>query len=175
LTYHPIKEDERWELIFDKELKVYQNKKVMPRAFIAYNYRVIQNEKDLLQILDSPDFNPRETVILNSDIKKPRGPVSPHRVEIIKYSPLEIKIDVYTERPGILVLSDSFYPGWLAKVDTCPVKIFQAYSVFRAIPLSEGSHRVIFRYLPISFILGCSITIITLSVIILEGLRRSIK
>lgn len=175
LTYYPLSEGERWKLIWDKGVRVYQNKKVIPRAFIAYNYIVVQKEDTLFRLLDNPDFNLRETVVLDSDIKKLIGPASPNRAEIKEYRPLKIKIEAYTERPAILVLSDSFYPGWQARVDGRPVKIFRAYSIFRAVLLPAGSHQVNFSYFPLSFIGGGLITIITLLIIILEGLRRALR
>ena len=134
-----------------------------------------QNETNLLQILDDPDFNPGETVVLERDIDMAIGPASPNKVNISKYRPLEIKIDVYTQNPGILVLGDSFYPGWRAEVNGRQEKIFRAYSIFRAIPLQEGIHRVTFSYFPLSFLLGCAISILTLFVIVLEVIRRLIK
>lgn len=174
LTYYPIAENNRWKLVFEEGVKVYQNKKVIPRAFMAYKYKAARNEGDLFQILDNQDFNLRETVVLDRDIENLIGPPSANKVKITKYSPLEIKIDTYSERPGILVLSDSFYPGWHAKVDGHPVKILRAYSIFRAIPIPGGSHEVIFRYFPLSFIAGCFISIVTVFVMFLEGVRRLI-
>lgn len=175
LTYYPLRENDRWKLIFDKGVKVYQNEKVIPRAFIAYNYTVTQDEEALFSLLDNPDFNTRKTVVLDRDIAKTIGPASPNKVEIKEYRPLKIKLDAYTKNPGILVLGDSFYPGWRAKVDGHQVKILKAYSVFRAIPLPEGSHQVTFSYFPLSFLCGCFISILTLFIMVLEVARRLIQ
>jgi hypothetical protein len=185
LSYYPVTEGKRWKLIFDpviekssngaSAVKVYRNKQVIPRAFMVYNYAVAPDKDTLFKLLDAPGFNARETVVLDTDFDYAAGPPSANKVEITKYSPLEIKIDAHTEKAGILVLGDSFYPGWLAKVDGRRVKILRAYSIFRAIPLPEGSHRITFNYFPFSFIGGCVITVITLCFISLEGVRKLIR
>lgn len=170
LSYSPIKEDDRWELVFDNGIKVYENKKVIPRVFIAYDYKVAQNESERLNLLNDPDIDLRNTVILERHIGD-IGPASPNNIDIVKYSPMEIEIEAYTESPGILVLSDTFYPGWYARIDGRREKILRAYSVFRAVPIPGGRHHIVFRYFPISFIAGAVIGIMTFTVIVLEGVR----
>jgi uncharacterized membrane protein YfhO len=51
---------------------------------------------------------------------------------------------------GLLVLHDTYYPGWIAEVDGKSAPIFQADVLFRAIELPAGTHRVTFRFAPFS-------------------------
>jgi uncharacterized membrane protein YfhO len=47
-----------------------------------------------------------------------------------------------TSKPGILVLSDNYYPAWKAKVDGKPAEILMADGNFMAVPLEAGNHTV---------------------------------
>jgi len=62
------------------------------------------------------------------------------------------------EENSLLVLSDTYYPGWKAFVDGKKTKIYRADYTFRAIPLSAGPNRVEFVYDPLSFKLGALFT-----------------
>jgi hypothetical protein len=72
-----------------------------------------------------------------------------------------LKLRVHADAPGWLVLSDVWYPGWLAYVDGVLVSIYRANYLFRAVQLSAGNHDIEFVYRPISFWLGLSISLVT--------------
>jgi len=63
---------------------------------------------------------------------------------------------------GLLVLSDTYYPGWKVYVDGEERKIYRANYTFRAVPLLPGTHRVEFVYDPLSFKVGSIITFLTI-------------
>lgn len=72
-----------------------------------------------------------------------------------------IKIMTRTNNNGIAVLADTYYPGWHAYVDGKETQIFHANFLFRGIYLPKGQHIVEFRYIPMSFYIGCVISAIT--------------
>ena len=51
---------------------------------------------------------------------------------------------------GLLVLHDTYYPGWIAEVDGKSAPILRADILFRAVELPPGTHRVTFRFAPFS-------------------------
>ena len=63
------------------------------------------------------------------------------------------------EQDGYLVLTDAYYPGWIATVDGQPAHIERADILFRAVKVPAGQHRVEFRYQPQSFAIGAVISI----------------
>ena len=52
---------------------------------------------------------------------------------------------------GLLVLTDSWYPGWKATVDGKPAPIHRVDYLIRGVPVPAGAHRVEFRYQPASW------------------------
>ena len=78
---------------------------------------------------------------------------------IIEDLPEKIVLEVNSESDGMLVLLDTFYPGWKAFVDGQEEKIYRANYLFRAVPIKAGNHTVEFVYKPASFYKGLYVTI----------------
>jgi hypothetical protein len=69
---------------------------------------------------------------------------------IISWAPDRVEVEVDSAQPGVLVLHDAYYPGWVAEVDGEPVRLLRANVLFRAVELNEGRHHVVFRFAPFS-------------------------
>jgi uncharacterized membrane protein YfhO len=85
----------------------------------------------------------------------------PERVRaarILSYASQEVNIDATVERPELLVLSDSGYPGWKVYVDGRPSHWIAANYMFRGVLLQPGRHLVRFAYEPASFAIGSAIS-----------------
>jgi hypothetical protein len=65
--------------------------------------------------------------------------------------PGRIEVVVTSTSGGVLVLHDTYYPGWLAEVDGRPASILRAFVLFRGVEVPAGTHRVTFRFAPFSF------------------------
>jgi hypothetical protein len=82
--------------------------------------------------------------------------------------PERVVAELTTSFPGVLVLADLHYPGWLAEENGKPLPILRADGWFRAVSLPAGEHRVVFRYRPISFYAGAAasaLALLTLAVL----------
>ena len=77
---------------------------------------------------------------------------------ILEHRSNQIEIEATANRKRLLVLLDSYYPGWQAYVDGNRVPVIAANFVYRAIEFPQGHHKVIFRYEPKSFIYGTGIS-----------------
>jgi hypothetical protein len=67
---------------------------------------------------------------------------------ILSHGPTEVRVAAHMEAPGLLVLTDSWYPGWEALVDGTPTPVLRSNVAFRGVVLSKGDHEVVFRYRP---------------------------
>ena len=71
-------------------------------------------------------------------------------------------LEVSTTAPGLLVIADTWMPGWSARVDGRPAPIFPGNLAQRVIPIElAGVHRVDLVYHPPGFALGCTISVVT--------------
>ena len=63
---------------------------------------------------------------------------------------------------GWLLLSDTWYPGWRARVNGQPVEILRADYLFRAVAVPAGNSEIEFVYQPLSFWGGLAVSLICL-------------
>jgi len=60
---------------------------------------------------------------------------------------------------GMVVIADTWYPGWYATVDGRPATIYRPYTALRGVVVEKGSHTVVLRYRPRSAMLGAIMTV----------------
>jgi uncharacterized membrane protein YfhO len=158
-------EDSSLKRVFsDGASEVYQNLNAFPRAFVVHGAKSMSGKQAVFQELTSKDFDPRSYVILEEELKDlPNMPStrSP-QPEIVSYASNRIVIEANLNSPGLLVLGDTYYPGWKAFVDGRETKIYKANYAMRAIKLQEGRHSVEFSYNPASFKIGALISLVAL-------------
>ncbi|MFB0533554.1 MAG: YfhO family protein, partial [Anaerolineae bacterium] len=78
--------------------------------------------------------------------------------EVTFYSPNRIVVKANLSTPGLLVLSELWYPGWRAYDNGQEVKSHRANYVLRSVYLEEGRHTIEFVYDPFSVKLGCRVS-----------------
>ena len=74
-------------------------------------------------------------------------------------------MDVNAPRRSLLILSDTYYPGWKAFVDGKETQIYQTDLALRGVVVEAGNHKVEFRYQPESFRYGLIISLMSLLVV----------
>ena len=139
-------------------LVVSEDSTALPRAFLADDVRVVEDEDALVAALRDPAFDPRRTALLSapppdgvtaaglSGAAPDSGAVS---VELQRFVPDEIVWRVRSDRPRLLVASEVYYPaGWTATVGVEPVPILRTDFLLRGVPVPAGEHIVTLRYAP---------------------------
>ena len=81
----------------------------------------------------------------------------------------KVILTVDTPKPGLVVLTDTFYPGWKATVNGRPAPIWPANLAFRAVAVEAGNHRIEFSYDPNCFYIGLWASVITLLTLAITG------
>lgn len=146
---YPVWEDKkRYSLVYqDDKFQLFKNNFSLPRAALFYDYEVIKDDKEIIDRFYSDDFDFRNVLILE---EKPGGlnieENASGSAEIIYYSPNKIVIETATNSPGILFLSDNYYPGWEARVNGRLVRIHRANYSFRAVIVPKGESTVEFFF-----------------------------
>jgi len=151
--------------VHDGDVKVYRNLRAMPRAYLVHQAR---QEQGLAAIdaMKQPGFDPQREVILESAAPALDKPTGADAVQIVTDEPENVAMDVDVTAPGILVLSDAYYPGWQATVDGQSVPILRANYYFRGLALGAGQHRVEFTFHPRSLDVGALVSLIALGVLV---------
>jgi hypothetical protein len=151
------------DLVFNGEVKIYENKDVLPRAFFVRDYVIAEDEDEALAVLGAEGFDPASMVVLEEEPVPETGAgetdAAKQQIEIVEYTPNRVVIDVSTPSDGFLVLSDLYYVGWKAVVDGVESEVYKADYAFRAVRLEAGDHRVKFIFDPLSFRMGLAVSL----------------
>jgi hypothetical protein len=82
------------------------------------------------------------------------------KVELIEHASDRLAIRAEMACDGMVVLSDTFYPGWRARVDHQPAQIYAVNGAMRGVAVTRGTHTVTMRYRPVSVYLGAGLTLL---------------
>ena len=134
------------------KLLVYAAKYDPKPAWFVEEVRTIEDRDTRFASLNNPNFDPHKTAILEVDFD--RQIEKPDSVTI-KTNPSfnEMTYDVYTNKPGLFVVSEIYYPeGWKAYIDGKEIPIYKTNHVLRSIYIDEpGNHYIKFIFDPMTF------------------------
>jgi hypothetical protein len=135
-------------------LKVFLNPTALPRVWSVHKVGSLAAMRDA-------GFNPRDVVALSEPIPSP-GTCDKFRdvVNMPVHQPNRVIIFATLQCPGVVVLTDTWFPGWRATVDGRPAKIYEAYGGVRAVAVDTGTHRIEMRYLPWTVFAGGGLTLL---------------
>lgn len=177
ITPGPLEEDvleEGWTLMFEVEgessmFYIYENRHALPRTYLVHDYILSHSEKESLEAVRKNVFTLEHLVVLENGVPSfPRSgktkEVGWSRIE--KYGPNEVQICVNALAPALLILTDNYYPGWVAYVDDAAKPIWRANSLYRAVEVTPGTQVVTFKYEPPLFRKGIVISLTTLGLVL---------
>ncbi|HSD98489.1 MAG TPA: YfhO family protein [Patescibacteria group bacterium] len=135
--------------------QIYENKKALPRFFLANSYMIAKGQK-ALDALYSVDLS--KIIVLNTQPKIIPSSTAQGKVVLRLYDTQKIVFSTETNGPMLLFLSDAYYASWHATIDGKPVDLLLADYAFRAVPVPSGKHIIVMYYSSISFSLGILIS-----------------
>ncbi|HWE48995.1 MAG TPA: YfhO family protein [Bryobacteraceae bacterium] len=156
---NPVYQDGRW--------KVYANPRSFPRGWLVHKTVVDTAPDGVFRRLDDPAINLHETALLDAplppDLARGLDGVAglAESVQFRSYEANRLAVDVTSEKPGLLVLSEMFYPGWHATVNGKPADIYKVDGALRGILTPQGASRIELSYAPFSIYAGAAITGLT--------------
>jgi hypothetical protein len=157
--------------------RIYRNEAALPRAFVVPRARCLGDEQTLRLIRGrAVDF--RQEVLLAGCAAPPLtgAGASTAAAEIEHHAPQRVVITATSDHAGYLVLTDTWFPGWTARVDGRDTQVERADYAFRAVRLEPGRHEVEFRYRPGSVRLGLALSVLAaLTTLVLGWPRRRTK
>jgi len=148
----------------DPMMMVFENSRSLPRAYVTHRVRPAPEVEVLLKKLADRDFDPREESYLEIDVESALPDLAPAQgeesVSIVSDTLDEVVLQVDLDAPGVVILSDSYYPGWRATVDGTPARIYAANHLFRGVEVGAGVHEVRFSYEPFSVRMGAGLSLV---------------
>lgn len=145
------------------DLAVYRNATPLPRAWVVHRALPAADIAQAQQLIQSPDFDPTTAaVVLAEEMAglSPFGPLpeqpaaTPPPVTVTRLHPSALRVVVDAAAPGLLVLSEVWYPGWRATVNGAPQPVLHANGALRGVPIPAGSSVVEMWFSPTPWRVG---------------------
>src|SRR6185437_8703339 len=159
-----------------KDGVVYSNANALPRVFVVDRQRTVAGDKAALAAVTAPGFNSHGLAV--TERRVPGIPQAPTTLvptgtltvgvpidtsaRLASYGAEKVVIDATATNRSLLVLTDSFYPGWKATVDGKPASIERVDYVLRGVSIGPGHHTIVMRYQPTSWRIGWIVSLVAL-------------
>ena len=125
---------------------------------------VFADDAIILEQLASTNFAPREVVYLPTELEPSFPPLQNTKVTIESWSQQQARLaaTVNAEAPGLVVISQSWFPNWQAEVNGQSAPIYRANLAFQAIPVPAGHSEIRLVYRDRALLLGGIISLLSL-------------
>jgi len=145
---------------------IYTNPDALPRFLLLRDYIVIPQREGAREAVDDAGVDPRRAGVLEQPPERAPTPGTTDfegTVQLEEESGDHMVLRIETNRPAILLVTDSYSEGW--RIDALPDSDQQSYTLvpanfaFRGVALEAGSHHLQMEYLPRAFVLGRNLTL----------------
>ncbi|HPC17149.1 MAG TPA: YfhO family protein [Candidatus Hydrogenedentes bacterium] len=166
---------------------LFRNNTAWPRALWVPTWRIAEGAAAAANLLGMADFDGLRECTIDRDspgfdtlaaiVPGPRDPAGtplPNLPEGLSCSVEDhgaehVIVRTRSPQPGIVVLADTYDPGWKATMDGTPCPILRANGLFRGVAAPAGSHEIVFSYRPWPFFTGAALSLGALGLLALLG------
>jgi hypothetical protein len=157
-------------LLFKEEVGLWEVSGVPGFAYLSSNVTAVPDEMaaaDWLRSLTWQDVRafPAVVEIPNSMISalgSDHAPGPAGSVTVRDYRPGHFDLQVDAARPALLVVAESYYPGWEASVDGVAAQILRTNYISQGILVPGGCHTIKLNYAPSPFRYGLAVSLVSL-------------
>ncbi|MHB1557616.1 MAG: hypothetical protein ACYC61_09065 [Isosphaeraceae bacterium] len=178
-----VETEPAWPVVGEGELAgrrfvIQRNPTALPRAYVVPSAKVLPDDRAVV-LASLAAVDPRKSVIMTAEpfdglAPTPRQPFTP--AGWISVDPDRPIFRVTTEAPGLLVVADSWMPGWTATVDGRPAPVLVGNHSQRVVPLPDpGPHVIAMEYHPPGLMLGGALSIVSALAWSILALHRAMR
>ncbi len=160
--------------------RVREYPRALPRSWVVYRTEVLEAAQKLEARLRT--FDPgrmalveRSAAQLSSGMDANQTPAqtpahTPARVTARSQGGARMTLAVKTQRPGLLVIAESWYPGWKARVNGRKATVYRVNHGLMGVKVGTGKQRVAMTFAPASLTWGTALSLAALLAILVLGL-----
>ena len=127
-----------------------QNATAMGNAWFVDKLTYVNSANEELDALGKLDLH--KEAVADAKFKETLGESTPQdstaAVTLKTYEPNRLTYQAQSEKGGIIVFSEIYYPEWEAQVDGQPVEVGRVNYVLRAIRVPAGQHEIVLSFFP---------------------------
>ena len=114
-------------------------------------------------------FDLRKTAIIenkNLDITSYSNERRISQIELLKNKPNEKIYNIKSNKPGFVVFSEMFYPGWKAEINNREVELYKVNFILRGLFVPKGDNKIKFYFEPTSIKYGSIVQILSIIILV---------
>jgi hypothetical protein len=141
-------------------MKVYKQPAAFPRAWAVHKLvRVTSDDQANWYITERLDDLHSEAVMFDPIPALPPCASAPaDSVDLKEDRGSRVSLSARLSCPAMIVVSDTYFPGWRAYLDGVPAQIYSVNAAMRGILAPAGVHSVTMRYRPMAVYEGAALT-----------------
>jgi hypothetical protein len=169
----------QWQFLSSQDgVQIFRNQNAAPRAFVATSVSAVRSTDAAVDwfaarsqrfsdgALDVRGIDPARSAVIEAQANAVPASVGTAAscagqatASITRYESDRVEVAVDSACPGLLVLSDTYYPGWSARVNGHRAPIHATDIAFRGVFVDTGRSTVVFSYQPSSFRFGLVLSV----------------
>lgn len=139
-------------------VKVYQQPGAFPHAWTVHEVIAIRSDDHIRPQLGAAGFDPRRQTFVKGIAPELQKCTEGEAVKVLERESNFVSLEASLQCRGMVILADTYFPGWTATVDGKSASIYEAYGFLRGVVVEAGTHRIEMRYRPKSVYWGAALT-----------------
>jgi hypothetical protein len=162
------------EVYHDSSAAILQSDAAAPKAEFWSRVQGAQSDASIVQLLQAnpsriagPPLLQISSIPPDLLLQLQTAPATQAPVQVDDYRPNHVRLHLSAPAAGVVVLKDSYFPGWSATVNGQSVDVIPVNAMVRGIVVpGPGDYDVAFDYLPTSFVLGVWLSVSVLLLLV---------
>jgi hypothetical protein len=156
--------------LFEQPFRVLRVPSPLPRCYAVGGARVAVGDEALRLLVDD-SFVPEREVVISEGPGQDAPSGFRGSARLVDLRPDRVVLEAEMSHPGLVVLVDAFAPGWRASVDGASAATLRANTVFRAVRVPQGRHRIELVYRPVGVVAGLGVSALGALALLATGLH----
>jgi hypothetical protein len=157
--------------------EIFENTAVLQRFYFVRRARQVASLAEAHDLIEHGKIDFRDTALTDGPIDIPPGDDSSAAgavgvakvVGVVKYEPSRIELSLQASRASLLVLSETYYPGWKAWIDERPAPIHPVDIALRGVVVPAGAHQLRMEFRPVILPVSLGISLATAFLLVISA------
>lgn len=141
-------------------VNVYEWDGALPRVFTLHEAKGLADRRHAAGALAALGERIGEETFLPGPVPALERCAGRDEARIVESTEGRVVVQARLACRGMVILSDTWYPGWRARVDGRRARIHEAYAAVRGVVAEAGEHRIEFVYAPGNVLAGAGLFVL---------------
>jgi hypothetical protein len=153
-------------------VNIYINPDALPRVRVVHETMQVATPDELSQVIATGDVDLRRKAILVGEAPALETCAAGDETWITERTSDRLLVGARLGCRGMLVVANTFYPGWMASVDGVRQPVIEVYGALQGVVIGAGLHEVLLEYKPRSVYIGLGLSVLGLLMVCAAWLSR---